>query len=110
MLKIKVNRGDTLVRSFQVKQNGEPVDISSWTFRLTVKKSPFDDYSEALIKEVKTEHDVPLEGKTSIVLNEDETDIEEGTYHFDIQVENGLGDRRSVKGMFVVERGAGYDA
>ncbi|MFW5904281.1 MAG: hypothetical protein ACOCTK_02315 [Candidatus Saliniplasma sp.] len=40
ILKIKVNRGDTLVRSFEVKKDREPVDIFDWTFRLTVKKSP----------------------------------------------------------------------
>jgi len=110
VLKIKVNRGDTLVRSFEVKKDREPVDISDWIFRLTVKRSVFDSYSEAVIKKVEKEHDQPVEGRTSIVLRGYDTDIEEGTYHFDVQVENGIGDRRSVKGMFVVERGAGWDA
>ncbi len=121
MLKIEVKRGDAVVRYFNVKQDGDPVDISDWFFRLTVKEDLSDPYEDAVIAKERTPpHDEPSEGKSSITIKGEETDIEPGAYHFDIQigvpVETEDGDegpeyhKRSKKGIFEVVPTPSQDA
>lgn len=110
LLKLSFNRRDTVVLYCRVRQNGEPVNITGWKFRLTVKKSPHDDYASAMISKYVDTHDDPTGGDTSFLLDADDTDIDDGAYHLDIQLENTLEQRRSILGTLRVFTGSSYDA
>lgn len=82
-------RGDSKTKNILVKKDGEPVDITNWTFRFTVKKDPRDPIESALINKIVSTHIDPEHGLTAIELTSDDTrslpTLKRGTFVYDIR-------------------------
>lgn len=99
---IKIYRGDPLVRTIVFKKkNGEPVSITSFTLRFTVRKTvdlkritnltTDTDENGAIISKVLTpdDHSDPANGVTVLNIPGSETNIPPGDYSYDIYVTDG---------------------
>jgi len=78
------------------KDDGSAWDITDWTVYFTVKSSENDDDSEALIQKTITNHDAPLDGKTSISLTSSDTSGIAGTKVYDVTVVKGSGAPQTI--------------
>jgi hypothetical protein len=81
--------------SFQVifTRDGVAINITGYTLFFTVKA--LNELSEAdtaaPIKKDITQHSDPTHGITTITLTDDDTDLEAGTYAYDIKLKNSQG-------------------
>lgn len=98
-----VTQGDTKTYTYTFSDGSdEPYDITDWTLYFTVRP----DYGETpvITKDVTT-HTAPTDGETEVKLTSTDTDIEAGSYVYDVQVKNGAGDVETVmKGHFIVDK------
>lgn len=69
-------------------KDGEAIDITGCTVFFTLKKNRTDTDADAILQKEVTSHTIPLQGKTRISLDHDETDIAPRYYFFDVQVED----------------------
>jgi len=72
---------------------GDPIDITGWTIRFTVKEE-FDlegNDTKALIKKDITIHSDPTNGETSIPITNVDNTVEPQLYKYDIKFDNGSG-------------------
>lgn len=85
---IKFKRGDTYNRTF-IHQTSllVGIDITGYTFYFTVKRlvDNVKDDSSALIQKDITTFTDPTNGKFTLSLTKDETDIPQGEYVYDFQ-------------------------
>lgn len=85
-------RGDT--REYDITftdAQGDAIDITDWKiyFTMTDNNGNNNDDNNSIRKDI-TEHTIPLEGKTKIVLSALETDaLHAGKYWYDIQIKKG---------------------
>lgn len=86
---IRLVQGDTYSSLITVIENGSPLDITGATFSFTAKRKLSDADDDAIISKDWSTHTAPTEGKTLLTLTDDQTDVEEGTYYFDIQFKLG---------------------
>lgn len=89
MLDITRFRGDTFPIVFNVTSNGAPVDITGWTFTLTIDPSttPADAGNNVLqLAGVLTN---PTGGVVTFTMTVGEADITPGSYHYDVQGVDG---------------------
>lgn len=83
---LEITRGDDFTVGITIKDDdGNAIDITGWTFYLTVKKELSDSDADALIQEKVTSHTDPTNGKTEFELSSDQTDVNSDTYYYDIQ-------------------------
>lgn len=92
--KITIIRGDnvTIPVTF-TDENGDPVDITWYTVFFTVKtfeniKSDITTDDGAVIKKDITSHTSPTTWQTQVVLDNDDTDIENREYYWDLQLKS----------------------
>lgn len=73
------------------------INITGWTVFFTVKNSPDDSDTAAVIKKDITSHTAPTEGKTSISIASADTDNKTPKeYYCDIQIKKSTGKIRTV--------------
>lgn len=89
---ITEERGDTLTLNLDFDQSdGTPYDLTGWTIWLTIKTSRGDGDNDATHQVEKTAFDDPTSGTATITVAASTTADLAGTYHYDIQVEDGTG-------------------
>jgi len=89
MTQLSVNRKNTKSYNLVITENDIPKDISDYVVKFTVKQNTNDldnDDVEAIIsKTVNTTSDV---GRTTISLTTSDTNLNPGTYMYDIKLRN----------------------
>jgi hypothetical protein len=91
---LAVVRGDTFNRSYQIKLNNEPRDITGWIIYFTIKKQISDLDSEALLQKILPISD-SANGIFNVSLTTDETwkiastGKSDTPYVYDIQCDTG---------------------
>ena len=84
--KITIIRGDDVVINLElVDDDGTAVDLTDTVLRFSVKRR-FEDADVILTKEI-TVHEEPENGISNIVLSDQETDLEPGSYFWDLEIE-----------------------
>ena len=91
-------RGDTKPITLKFKdKDGNPVDITGATIWFTVKKSPADDDSLAVIQKEITTHINPTGGISSFTIEHlDTNNLELISYYYDIQLVDAGGNVTTV--------------
>ena len=80
-------RGDTVEIEIEFTQeDGTPLDITGYSVFISLKKYYNDDDSKAVLTKKITNHTDPINGKTTIKLLPDETNVEPNIYFYDIQL------------------------
>lgn len=85
---IIINRQDTYTRTINlIDSNGDPIDATGWTIYFTVRTtasvtSITDDTSAVITKTVAGD----ISGIQNLTLTSTQTDIDPGTYKYDIQI------------------------
>lgn len=83
---LEVTRGDDKYFTFEFKDEaGVAIDITGWTVYFTVKEDPTDSDDDAKIKKDQSVHSDAVSGKTTIHLENTETNLL-GQYFYDIQI------------------------
>lgn len=90
-LDLTAKRGDTLVLRLTITENGVAVNITAWTFWLTIKTKETDADVSAVIQKKVTSHTDPTNGKTAIIASASETDVLLGKYFYDVQYKDDAG-------------------
>lgn len=89
---LEETQGDTFEKTIRfTDSNDDPIDISTWTIYVTVKKSYSDADSEAVLSQDVTSHDVPTNGETSFSFPPSETEGLRGMHFYEIKYEEGDG-------------------
>lgn len=99
-------RGDTFANVFQVKDSlGDPVDITSYTFKLTVSslRSPGDDSTQLFqLTGVLVQ---PLSGTVKFAPNGTQANQLPGTYYYDIQMTDSEGAIQTIAaGKYIIRQ------
>lgn len=93
MASLKINRGTTYTISVNYSRNGEPASLVGATVRFTAKPNEWDD--DAVDNSASVRKDITNgteEGAATIILNPaDTSNLEPGTYFYDIKVEEASG-------------------
>lgn len=69
-------------------KNGVDINLTNTTVYLTIKKNLDDTDEDAIIAEQTTDHITPEEGLTEIDLSNADTNVDPGTYYYDIQIKH----------------------
>ena len=85
---ITITRGDTNNYKIIVKQDGNPMNISSYDATITIKKQQNKQNNKALLTKTLTKSD-PANGELTLILTKDDTLIKPGTYYYDIRITDG---------------------
>lgn len=92
MTALSVNRKNTKTYNLVITEDDEPKNINGYTVKFTVKKNTNDldnDDTGALIaKSIETTSEI---GVTTISLTTSDTNINPGTYMYDIKLRNPAG-------------------
>ena len=90
MSDLSIYRGDDATITLTVKDSsGSVVDITGFTFWITVKVNASDSDENASIQKTVTNHTDPTNGETQIILDNNDTAINIGSYIYDIQMKDG---------------------
>jgi len=102
--KLTIIRGDTTTYTVTLTDSaGDPIDITGYTFFMTVKKSKDDKDDDAIITEDVTSHSDPTNGVTVITLSSTDTNVAPGIYYYDIQYKDTSDNIKTVLyGVFEV--------
>jgi hypothetical protein len=89
--------------------DGDPINITDYTFLFTVKKRLKDEDVDAIIKKVVTTHTSPTLGITTILITEEDTEDLSGKYLYDLQAISATDNRLVIlkKADFVIEQRVG---
>ena len=83
--------------------NGDPINITGYTFWLTVKIRETDPDEDAVIQKKVTSHTNPSAGITTFSLDTDDTDIDAKDYQYDIQMKATSGAITTLlRGTFII--------
>lgn len=91
---------------------GEPYDLTDCTIVFVVKADASADDSDAVIRKVIPSNEIgePTSGLYTLVLTEDDTDVEPGNYVYEFGLKNADGDvGKSRTGAFQVEQDVGHE-
>jgi hypothetical protein len=106
MNNLEIYRGDTQIYELNfTDENGDAIDITDWVVWFTVKsdQNALDD--DADIQVIVDTHSDPTNGKTVVELSNDDTDLEIGSYYYDIQTKDSDDKIKTiVAGKFIVSR------
>lgn len=84
--------GDTFERSVNLtNEAGDPIDITGWTFVLSIKAERDDPDSEAVVRKEVSTHVSPTDGTTQLTIPETETADLLGDYYYDIKYKDDTG-------------------
>ena len=86
---INVKQGEALSIDMVIKSDGEPVDLTSATIKVEVKKAPYVDYEPMFTKIITVNSDQatdgqivdPLNGRFQVRLNEEDTSYPPNSYY-----------------------------
>lgn len=97
--------GDSFTRSLKITdKSGNDIDITGWTFVLTLKEQRSDDDAEAIYQDTVTSHTNATAGETELEIPKSETETLFGDYWYDIKFKNNAGEVDSVlAGVFRIE-------
>lgn len=100
------SRGDTVPWTFTVKDNaGVPVDITGFSFLLTVDPSPEPTTSTNNLFQLTGTITNPTGGVVRFSMTALQADQAPNTYYYDLQMTDGAGKIRTIsKGEFVFEQ------
>lgn len=104
-MKLEVYRGDSKTYELEfLDEQGNKLDLTNVEITFTVKRSVYDDDSQAIIQKTITSHTDPINGITRINLSPQDTDQPDGVYVFDIQMKDSLGNVKTlVVGKFYIK-------
>lgn len=88
MASIQITRGNDRTLELNVTKDDVVYDITGWTLFFTVKSKICDDDADAVITKTVTSHSDPTNGVTQVELTHDDTDIDVGTYMYDIKTKD----------------------
>jgi len=105
MSQLSVFRGDDVTYNLSFKDGDDvAIDITDWTIFFTVKKNKLTPDADADISKDITVHTSAVDGLSSIVLTDTDTNIDPRVYWYDIQVKKDDGTISTVvKDKFVVK-------
>lgn len=83
-----VRRDDAVIALTFTDENGDAINLSGSTVFFTVKESLEDTDDEAIIEKEVSVHSDPTAGETEITLDTTDTNVEPGTYFYDLQLKN----------------------
>lgn len=90
-------RGDHVSLPITITDSDDTaVNLTGSTVFFTVKKQLEDVDASAVIQKDITAHSNPTAGETQIDLTSSDTDIDPGTYHWDLQIKDSLGNISSI--------------
>ncbi len=90
--KLEIIRGDdTNLDVTFTDENDVAIDISNNNLIFTAKSDLTSSSGVISVEVASGEHSVPIEGKTNILLSHSDTDINAGSYFFDIQLTSNSG-------------------
>jgi len=93
---LEVKRGDTKRYTLYFKdKDGAKVNITDWTVFFTVKEKIDDSDNDAEIKKTITSHTDAVNGKTTVELTSEDTDLN-GNFLYDIQIKRASGDINTI--------------
>lgn len=93
----RIYRGDDRSLEVTVKYpNGSVKDITGWTIFYMVKKQKTDSDADAVIDKTITTHTDPSNGVTVVELTDNDTDIDIGIYHEEVQTKDTSGKIQTV--------------
>ena len=83
-----IPRGTDSTIDITFTENGLPFNITGYTILFTVKKQCdlAKDDTFALISKDVTTHTDPTQGKSQLILTNEDTDIDQGNYYWDIRL------------------------
>lgn len=96
-------RKDGFARALVIKENGVVKDITGWTLSFMVKDDRDDPDVDALITKdlvIST----PASGAAALALTAADTDIDPGTFYFDIKIVPMGGSPRTIEGTFIISQ------
>jgi hypothetical protein len=98
MNKLTIIRGDdvTIPVTF-TDSDGDPINLTGCTVFFTVKNEKSDDDDDAVISKSVTSHTTPASGITQVVLTHTDTDIDPGSYYWDLQIKDSAGKIQSTQ-------------
>lgn len=100
---ISIPRGNDRNLRATVSQDDVVVDITGWTIFFTVKRDTDQEDADAAITKTVTPDD-PTNGICNIALTDDDTDIAEGIYRYDVKVKDDQDKlQNSSVGNFIIE-------
>lgn len=85
MTELSVIRKTTNTFTLTIKENGVAKNITGFTIFFTVKKNTSQTDTQAVISKTITSHSNPTHGITLITLSPTDTNIQQGTYVYDIR-------------------------
>jgi hypothetical protein len=100
---LTIPKGTTKAYEIQVQQDGAPINITGWVVFFTVKEFMIDTDNDAKIKKTIISHSDPVNGKTVIILDDEDTDITPKSYYYDITIQDD--DTDTPENRFVILRG-----
>jgi hypothetical protein len=101
-----ITEGDTYSTTLTITDDGSTQDITGWTFWLTVKESPNDADSDAIIQKEVTSHVDAANGETVLSLTASETLGISTPKFYDIQYKKPSGEVRTpLKGRIQFSEG-----
>jgi len=87
MTELSVYRGDDKTWNLNFTDaNDDPIDLTGATVFFTVKVNKTDKDSDAIISKDQASHVDAVNGQTTIVLTNSDTDVKIGNYYYDIQL------------------------
>lgn len=94
---LEIIRGDDVTISATITdKDGNAVDLTGAKAYLTVKNERSDSDDDALIQKTTEVHSEATDGETGFDLTDEDTDIAEGKYYYDLQIKDSDGKIRSV--------------
>ncbi len=90
---LKIIRKTTKIYELIFTKDGIAQDITGWTVYFTVKENMQDSDENAKIKKAITSHTDAVNGKTTINLTTEDTDLEAKSYYYSIDVKDNEGNQ-----------------
>jgi len=86
-------------------ENNNPVDLTGYTFYMTIKKKKSDSDNDAILKKVITSIPAPEMGIVTISIDRNDTLKSYGTFPYDIKYKDSNGKVRTVLyGNFIIKQ------
>lgn len=91
------------------ESTGNPIDITGYTFYLTIKRNKSDTDAAAIIQKTKSDpHTDPTNGITIIEIDKADTLDKSGDYFYDIVMDDTTPDRTTIlTGEFLIQQAIG---
>ena len=93
-IKLCVKQGEEFNRAFTIYSGDNPLDLTNYTIKFTVKSVPLAKAKSLIDKEITTSSDIntvgrinyPLQGKFFVHLSKEDTSLPIGDYTLDISL------------------------